>query len=75
MNKRVFNKSEIAAFAREGASNDMCVIMRSTGEVEMFPAIHRRGGVGDVDTTQSSKAEMAFDNWRATRVGKNVRHP
>lgn len=62
---RTFKKCEIADFMREASVNGLAVVMHPTGEVEAFPAIHRRSRAVPVDAPEMSEADKALAKWMA----------
>jgi len=67
---RTFKKCEIADFLREASVNGLAVVMHPSGEVEAFPAIHRRGRSAVIDTHEISPADKALADFMATKNGK-----
>lgn len=60
---RTFKKCEIADFMREASVNGLAIVLHPSGEVEAFPAIHRRGRTISIDTPEASPADKALARW------------
>lgn len=69
MSKRLFHKADIADLMREASTNDMRVIVRPSGEIEIFPAIHSQRGSNVIDMPALSDGDKALIKWRAKHGG------
>jgi hypothetical protein len=64
MSKRLFHKADIADLMREASTNDMRVIVRPSGEIEIFPAIHSPRASNVVDLSPQAKADASLADWK-----------